>query len=322
MKHFMLSTAIAVAVAGGAMASTLTADYTSFWVLGDSLSDNGNLFAATGGTTPSDPPYFEGRFSNGEVWNEPILEEFNAAGLASGNFAFGGARTIGGEAPSLTDQQGLFAANAAPFLGDTPLVSLWIGANDIFAGLDEGNATEVAIEAANAVTDAAQALSGFGVEDFLILNLPDIGETPAYNLFQPDLADAASEATAAYNLQLADNIADLEADGLNVIDIDVFSAFLDPSVFGASDTVLPCIFPSQAAADAFGQPLVCDEATADERLFFDSVHPNTGAHAVLNGIVTDALSSDIVAPVPLPATAPLALFGLAVLGLFGRRRAR
>jgi len=40
-------------------------------VFGDSLSDSGNLFAATMGTTPP-PPYYQGRFSNGPVWVEDL----------------------------------------------------------------------------------------------------------------------------------------------------------------------------------------------------------------------------------------------------------
>lgn len=62
----------AVGWAGGAGAASLAATYSSFWALGDSHSDNGNLFAATSNATPpnptpASPPYFDGRFSNGPV---------------------------------------------------------------------------------------------------------------------------------------------------------------------------------------------------------------------------------------------------------------
>ena len=66
--------------------------YTSFWTLGDSLSDDGNLYAATGGKAPP-APYFDGRFSNGPVWAEHVAADFAAKGLATGNFAYGGAAT-------------------------------------------------------------------------------------------------------------------------------------------------------------------------------------------------------------------------------------
>ena len=43
--------------------------FTSQFTFGDSLSDNGNLFAFTFGTQPP-PPYVGGRFSNGLVFPE------------------------------------------------------------------------------------------------------------------------------------------------------------------------------------------------------------------------------------------------------------
>ena len=43
-------------------------------VFGDSLSDNGNLYAAAG--VPG-PPYFEGRFSNGPTWVEVLAERLD-----------------------------------------------------------------------------------------------------------------------------------------------------------------------------------------------------------------------------------------------------
>ena len=41
----------------------------NIYVFGDSLSDNGSLFAASGGMAPPSPPYFNGRFSNGHFSN-------------------------------------------------------------------------------------------------------------------------------------------------------------------------------------------------------------------------------------------------------------
>ena len=65
-------------------------------VFGDSLSDTGNLFAATGGTNPI-PPYFNGRFSNGPVWVETLAASLglpvNPSLLGGTNYAFAGAVT-------------------------------------------------------------------------------------------------------------------------------------------------------------------------------------------------------------------------------------
>ncbi|MCC5606426.1 hypothetical protein LC612_06390 [Nostoc sp. CHAB 5834] len=50
------------------------ANFTKFYVFGDSLSYTGNVFTATNGLVapataiPQDAPYFQGRFSNDQVW--------------------------------------------------------------------------------------------------------------------------------------------------------------------------------------------------------------------------------------------------------------
>src|SRR5262245_14581793 len=69
-------------------------------VFGDSLSDTGNLFLASGGTVAT-PPYFNGRFSNGPVWVEVLADKLGLDAptpsvLGGTNFAFGGAETGAG----------------------------------------------------------------------------------------------------------------------------------------------------------------------------------------------------------------------------------
>ena len=118
---------LALALAGGLLPVPpgWAASFTSFWVLGDSLSDPGNLYAATGGTTPVSPPYYEGRFSNGPVWAEHVADRFEAKGLATGNFAYGGSKAVpeAGDPFGLPQQVGLFALNATGHLGDRPVAT-------------------------------------------------------------------------------------------------------------------------------------------------------------------------------------------------------
>ena len=99
MSRYLRGAALAVLTfaAATALASTASAQsYSRLVVFGDSLSDNGNLFIASGRTQPPSPPYFQGRFSTGPVFTE--LLGFNAAnftGSVTGsiNYAYGGART-------------------------------------------------------------------------------------------------------------------------------------------------------------------------------------------------------------------------------------
>jgi outer membrane lipase/esterase len=326
----ILAAGIAAASAMPAAAATLSDTYSSFLVFGDSLSDPGNLYAATGGGSPASPPYFNGRFSNGPVWAESVTAEFLSAGVASANFAFGGARAIANAdgIPDFDAQRFLFATSGLP-AGDRPLASVFFGANDLFGAIEADAAAPdavarigaAAVSVADAVGAGVRALSASGVGDIVLWNLPDLGRTPLYTLFAPPgVSDLGTFATVTFNTRLA-GIADaLRAEGIRVSEVDTFSllnaAISDPAAFGFANTVLPCLFPTAGAAAAFGQPQVCAPATAEGRLFFDAVHPNSVGHALLEADFRE------IAPIPLPAGGLMlagALLAFAGLGL--RRRA-
>ena len=57
----------------------MPAAFSGIVVFGDSLSDTGNFFLASGGAVAG-PPYFEGRFSDGPVWVEVLAEGERVAG--------------------------------------------------------------------------------------------------------------------------------------------------------------------------------------------------------------------------------------------------
>lgn len=312
-------TLAALALAGTAQAAGIDR-YSSFFIFGDSLSDNGNLFAATGGTTPA-APYVDGRFSNGPVWNESIAADFAAQGSVTANFAFGGAQAVtnAGQIPDLPLQLGLFGASVpGAALGAQPLASLWFGSNDLFAAIDDfanglasiGDVAATGRAAADAVAAGATALSLAGITDFVIFNLPDFGSLPNYALFEPGSVDAANAGSDAFNDQLARNIIDLRSQGFRVIDIDANSLFddllADPTQFGVLDATNPCFIPGFA---------LCTAEEVGALAFFDPVHPTATIHAA----IADAVSAEIAA-VPLPLPALLLASGLLGLGLVGRRR--
>lgn len=152
----------------GLLATSDARAYTNLFVIGDSVSDVGNLFLATGGQVnpaaalPQQPPYFSGRFSDGPVFIEHVYEGLGLPGIltpsfAGGtNYAVGGARSryhasdndpIAGFDPSIFDPLGNLDSDALQFsllgqvdsllategpnLDNQALYSLWIGSNDV-----------------------------------------------------------------------------------------------------------------------------------------------------------------------------------------------
>ena len=61
-------------------ASAAKAGFSAEYVFGDSLSDVGNLYLATGGGAGS-PPYANGQFSNGPVWVQDLATKFGLPAL-------------------------------------------------------------------------------------------------------------------------------------------------------------------------------------------------------------------------------------------------
>ncbi len=145
------------------------------FVFGDSLSDNGNLFAASGGAAPPSPPYTDGRFSNGPVWVDYMDDMLPRAELNVFAFAgsFSDVGNVNGPFPGVLEQVAAFVGTGpAPRRRDWCFV--WSGANDyIFEPITSVPSTVVAN-----VSAAIQELADAGCQSFLIPNLPNIGETP------------------------------------------------------------------------------------------------------------------------------------------------
>lgn len=310
-RNFLAATALAV-LALPASASPLSSFYSSFWVLGDSLSDNGNLYALTGGTTPTSPPYYDGRFSNGPVWDEGIASDF----ATTKNFAFGGALASADTAtgiPGLASQVGYLSAYK-PVYGGRPLASILIGANDMFAAIsdaaaDQSNAGTILSTAASAavasISSALDALGSLGIKNVEVWNLPDLGATPALN-GNAGLAYLGSTATSLFNSGLSAMLAGRSGSGQTVGLVNLNgllkSAETNPGTYGYTDVSTACVTTTS----------VC--AAPDSHLFWDSVHPTEPGQQQMADLFAQ------VTPVPLPATGLLLIAGMGCIGTLRRRR--
>lgn len=281
-------TLAAVSTAGAAGAQS----YNRLVVFGDSLSDNGNLYLATGGATPASPPYFQGRFSSGPVFTERLgFNASNFMGPVTGsiNYAFGGARTDSQAAPlGMRVQLAQYQARGGRF-GAGDLVSILGGANNIFQGLPaagastnpQGSIAPVSLAAAADMNFIVGSVAQAGAGTILVTNLPKLSLTPQFRA--TPAAPLADYAVTTFNGALLTGLNATAAarPGTNIIMMDLFKIgdviAANPSAFGVSNVTQPC----------FNGVTVC--ANPNEYFYFDGVHPTATGHAVIARLANDYL---------------------------------
>ena len=281
-------TLAAVSTAGAAGAQT----YNRLVVFGDSLSDNGNLYLATGGAAPTSPPYYQGRFSSGPVFTERL--GFNAANFmgpvtGSINYAFGGARTDSQASPmGMRVQLAQYQSRGGKF-GAGDLVSILGGANNIFQGLPaagasanpQGSIAPVALSAAADMNFIVGSVAQAGAGTILVTNLPKLSLTPQFRA--TPAAPLADYAVTTFNGALLTGLNATAAarPGTNIIMMDLFKIgdviAANPGAFGVSNVTQPC----------FNGVTVC--ANPNDYFYFDGVHPTAAGHAVIARLANDYL---------------------------------
>jgi len=246
--------------------------FTGIFAFGDSLTDSGNTSLATGGAMPG-ASYYNGRYSNGPVWAEKLAGQLAlpgfSASLAGGNdYAWAGAYTqTGGSVPTVTQQAAGFIGAGKTFLA-TDLIVVWAGANDFLLG----GQLDPTIPAGN-LAGIISTLAGAGARNFLLPNLPDLGDTP--ELISTGNAAAIlgfSQLSMAFNASLYARIPDLESSlGIDIIPLDIFGIGKDlrnnPPTYGFTNTSQSALLTGNAAA-------------ADQYLYWDTVHPTARVHDI------------------------------------------
>ena len=274
-----------------ALTTSITNSHTSInelYVFGDSLSDIGNVFNATGGFHPSNPPYFQGRFSNGLVWVEYLASGLALTPKQNTNFAYGGATTGSGNVngiPDLLTQVDGFT-KVQQQVDPNALYILWAGANDYLHGMSNPS-----LSIGN-LSQAIQSLSKAGAKKILVANLPDLGNIPATR--NSPYSSILSSATIAHNLGLAKSLDILKqklGHDTQMIMLDVHllyqEASINPAKFGFTNVTEACL----------NNLTTCDNP--DKFLFWDGIHPTTAAHRILAKTALKELKTTHSFP-PLP----------------------
>lgn len=280
------------------------ASFSQIYVFGDSLSDSGNAFRATG--IPPSPPYFQGRLSNGPVWVEYLAEDLGLSPSQQTNYAFLGATTgsTNTTIPVLSGlQQQLDTFKATNTQADpNALYVVWAGANDYLGG----GVTDPSVPVTNLSTTVS-SLAGYGAENILVANLPDLGNLPATNR-DVQTASLLNTLTGAHNLGLSASLNSLsQTTDANIIPLDVNFLFnraiAAPAEFGFTNVTDAC--------------LLVGCTNPNEYIFWDELHPTTGVHKILGEAAFSALEAKSV-PEPSTVLGMLAI-GVGILALHKRQ---
>ena len=287
--------------------------FDNIFVLGDSLSDQGNISIATLGIAPDPTHYFNGRFSNGPIYTDLLSQQLGLplgpSLLGGNNFAFGGARTTYNVAENFLPP-GLFpwslnaetAAFASRGIHDPDAMFIvFSGSNDIGDILSLGlNPATVFSTLLSGVQGAIQAFKNAGAQSIIVPNVPDLGLTPEALAAGTSLA--ATALAAQYNQMLHDAL--LAEVGVKIIEFDSFDwlhqVVADPAAFGLINVSAPCY-----TGFIFFDPNATECGDPQDYLFWDREHPTAAAHALLAEKILAAAT-----PVPEPSTISLIFIGL------------
>ncbi len=311
-----------------------SASFTDMVILGDSLSDQGNVYQLTSSISviPVIPPpeYTDGsnvgRFTNGLNYIDYLSSSLGLSvtySLAGGsNYATGGARTdsasIGGLPLgnfSLLNQRDTYLSSLGPSgIDPGALHIVWGGSNDITDIIETVvadptfNPVPDVQNTINDIVDIIASLAAADAKSILIPNVPNLGLVPLITGGGGPVTEATA-LSALFNSGLAnalDGVAALYPD-TTLFEYDVFSLLTDtyfnPDAYDLTNVTEGCY-------SLFGITGGTTCPNPDQYLSWDGFHPTTTAHQIL--------AANVV--VPLPAAIWLFISGLLGLLVLTRRR--
>ena len=297
-----------------AVTNSWASAYNRIVAFGDSLSDHGGLsaysatIAAYGGpatipqswTNDGAMPY------GGDVWLDYLSDEWDAT---LDNNAIGGAMSLGHES---ADIQALIDASLLPDLGLTgqvaswlaaspdydakkTLFAIWIGGNDLLEFFRQEYYTTdpntLITETVGRIITQMGSLSADGARNFLVINLPDLSTTPAFNTKDAITQAQVAGVVGGFNAALSSALTDFSAANTDttVYAVDAFA-------------YLSSIIADDVFADSTSTYLTVDEncdwdlagfnGSFEDFLFFDCIHPTTKSHELVAAEVADIIAKE------------------------------
>ena len=242
-------------------------DITQIVSFGDSLSDVGNTYLAIG-YPPA--PYFQGRYSNGPIWLEYLAGRLGIAATTAQNLAggtdnaWGGAETGNGDSlfmgtPNIGFQ---ISAYLATNPAQRPPAHHGLGRRNDFLNAGQTNPM---VPVANLAADIT-ALANAGGKQFIVPNLPLLGDLPATNTLPQAQRDGLNFLTLAFNGLLSAELSQLQGSlGVTIHQLDVNGVFenilANPGAYGLTNVTNSAINDGVLSGQGY--------------LFWDIVHPTT-----------------------------------------------
>jgi len=353
MKPVLIAVMLAVSV------PAVAAPYSNIFVFGDSLSDRGNL-AETGFlqklaglpvTNYPDPPSNHDSFTNGPVAVQVLAQSYGLTadpsvfvtgfkdvnGLFGGlsyvpgtNYAVAGATSAAAPAAggvpgaNLPQQVGAYGQKSGAVADPNALYILFAGGNDVRNAALAGTGASAVSAGVNAEVNALTTLEIAGAKKLLVVNVPDVGNIPEFQKFNPTKAASATTYSQQYNTQLAAGVATATNAGVSVVSFDLYqfaNAIQAAALAGQlpiNNTTDYCYTqtPLSTATTAACGP---NAQNIGQLYFWDAIHPTGYVQNLWGQGFAQALAGQpLTLPVPAPAGAAVA--GLLAM-LAWRRRA-
>lgn len=254
---------------------------------------------AKGGHHVSNGATWIEQFAQGQGLSGNVKPALRTSGLKASNYAVGGARALDVDCRfNLSDQlYTYFNDFDIDDMSPRTLVILEIGGNDVRDALLAPNSEEIMINAIARVQGAIETLFSSGATSFLLVNVTDIGKTPAVanvlDQFIPGIAFKASLLSSAFNDMLLGLQQDLNDDlsfaGIDVRTLDLHGLLEeiiddqqnnDSELFDIENVSDACITPNNP-------PFFCKRP--DTYLFWDGIHPTKAVHSIMAQKAADVL---------------------------------
>ncbi|KAI8055197.1 GDSL-like Lipase/Acylhydrolase-domain-containing protein, partial [Syncephalis plumigaleata] len=267
-------------------------------VLGNSISDTGNIYNVTLHAMPDSKHYYKGRFTNGPNWVDHLETKLK---VPVKNFAFGGATSNNAVVPALTpipmvlipsvhDQAKFFYTPTVTAHSESvrdTLHVIEVANNDyLYTEGERRSVNQTLIErCASSIVNTVDYLhTTLGARKFLVFGVAALARTPHFKTLPQKYQEETERVTTEHNRLLLLDLQEYQGKNTNT-EIYYFDLkkYMEAEMsrsesLGFKDINHSCY---DDRADT-----IC--SNPDEHLFWDRVHPTTKGHQLLMEGVLDA----------------------------------